>query len=120
MVPLRRIEPVTVPKEPFRTGSVASLTARGLSVVMLSRSTEKPKGSLLFTPLLVSRSLMIFGESQPSLLRSLLMWSETRKSPPPFWTNFMTAVFSLALSRMLGSGMTKVSKLARSSAPPLP
>ncbi len=120
MVPLRMIEPVTLPKEPFSTGSVVSVIARGLSVVMFSRSTEKPNGSVLSTLLVVSRSLMMAGESQPSLLRSLTVWSEIRNRPPPFWTNFITAVFSASLSRTLGSGSTNSSKLARSSAPPVP
>ena len=87
---------------------------------MFFRSTEKPNGSVLSTPLFVIRSLMISGESQPSLLRSLPVWSETRNSPPPFWTNFMTAVFSDALSTTFGSGSTNSSKFCRSSAPPVP
>ncbi len=120
VVPERRIEPVTVPKGPCRTGSAASLTARGLSVEMFLTSTEKPNGSLLFTPLLVNRSLMIAGESQPSLLRSLWLWSEMRNSPPPFCTKRTIADFSAAEKRMFGSGITKVSKLARSSAAPVP
>ena len=59
---------------------------------------------------------MIFGESQPSLLRSLPVWSEIRNRPPPFCTNCMTAVFSAELSTMLGSGSTNASKCDRSSA----
>ncbi len=112
--------PVTVPKPPWRIGLVASVIAFGVSLTMLSRSTEKPKGSLLSTVLLVIRSLMMAGESQPSLLRSLPVWSEIRKRPPPFFTKFISAVFSAAEKTMFGSSITTALKLLRSRLAPVP
>ena len=48
------------------------------------------------------------------------LWSEIMKRPPPFCTNVITAVFSAVVSRMLGSGSTKVLKFCRSVALEVP
>ena len=63
---------------PVRTLLLFSTT---LSELML-----KPNG-LVFTELLVIKSFQIWGESQPSLLRSEIAWSEIMNKPPPFCTN---------------------------------
>ena len=120
MLPLRMMLPVTVPNGPLTTGLVVSWIATGFSLAMFTASTLNPNGSVLSTPLLDIRSLAMRTESQPSLLRSLPVWSTTRRNPPPFWTNRRIAVFSEALSGEFGSGITNSSKLARSSAPPPP
>ena len=93
--------------------------ATGLSVLTFTASTLTPNGSVLSTPLLVSRSLTIATESQPSLFRSLPV-SSTMRNRPPCCTNCMMAVFSAVLNRMLGSGITNSSKFARSRAAPPP
>src|SRR5882757_1476115 len=66
VVPLAIRLCLTLPKEPFSTALDESVIATGWSELMFFRSTEKPNGSVLSTPLLVMMSLMIFGESQPS------------------------------------------------------
>jgi hypothetical protein len=120
VLPSRMMLPVTVPKEPLTTGLLASWMATAFSLLMSTESSLKPNGSVLSTPLLLNRSLAMRTESQPSLLRSLPVWSTIRKNPPPFWMNRMIAVFSAALSGELGSGITNSSKLARSRAPDPP
>jgi hypothetical protein len=120
VLPLRMMLPVTVPKPPLSTGLLGSWMATAFSLAMFTASTPKPNGSVLSTPLLLNRSFAMRTESQPSLLRSLPVWSTIRKNPPPFCTNRRIAVFSAALSGELGSGITNSSKFARSRAPDPP
>ena len=73
VVPDRMIVPVTWPNGPAMIGSPAALAPMtfGLSVEMVETSIENPNGSVESTELFVIRSLSIFTESAPSLLRSL-------------------------------------------------
>src|SRR5690348_4775452 len=91
VLPLRMILPVTVPNGPCSTGLALSPAATGFSLAMFTASTLNPNGSVSSTPLFVNRSFAIRTESQPSLSRSLPVWSTTRKKPPPFWTKCMMA-----------------------------
>ena len=105
---------MTVPKGPCSTGSVLSLMARGLSVPMFEQvdgEAERVGGvdAVVGHQVVDDRD----GESQPSLLRSLPVWSEIRNSPPPFCTNFMIAVFSAALSSDVGLGQHELVEVAQ-------